>query len=121
MISEKLKNQEPVFNKTDNCDISAIRFEMRSNSEVRQAIIDRSRDNLSICQMLGKTDSGHEVYIEANKSQFEFYYMEVDGTIIVMQHDKLLKPRYADDFEKEVLKIFNSMEKLDTSKLTAGY
>ena len=121
MISEKLKNQEPVFNKTDNCDISAVWSTMRSKSEISQAKIDQSRDNLTICRMLGKTDDGYEVYIKANKSQFESYYMEIGDTIIVMQHDKLTRPRYANDFEKEVLKIFNSMDKLDTSKLTAGY
>lgn len=121
MISEKLKNQEQVFNKADNCDISSIWFEMRSKSEISQAKINQSRDNLTICRVLGKTDDGYEVYVKANKSQFEFYYMEIDGTIVVMQHDKLTKPRYANDFENEVLKIFNSLDKLDTSKLTAGY
>lgn len=121
VISEKLKNQEQVFNKTDNCDISAIWFEMRSKSEISQTMVNRSRDNLAICRMLGKTNDGHEVYIEANKSQFEFYYEEIDGTIIVMQHDTSPRPRYADDFEKEVLKVFNSMKALNSSRLTAGY
>ena len=121
MVSEKLKNQEPVFNKTDNCDVSAIWSAMRTKAEISQAEADKSRDNLAICRVLGKTDNGHEVYVKANKSQFKFYYMEVDGTIIAMEHDTAPKPRYADDFEKEVLKIFNSMEKLDTSKLVGGY
>lgn len=121
MISEKLKNQEPIFNKTDNCDISAIWFAMDNKAEISQAEADKSRDNLAVCRVLGKTDDGHEVYIKANRSQFESYYMEIDGTIIVMHHDKLLRPRYAADFEKEVLKIFNSMKKLDTSELAAGY
>lgn len=121
MVSEKLKSQDPIFNKTDNCDISAIWSAMRTKAEISQAEADKSRDNLVICRVLGKTDDGHEVYVKANKSQFKFYYMEVDGTIIAMEHDTARKPRYADDFEKEVLKVFNSMEKLDTSKLVAGY
>lgn len=116
-ISEKLINQDGVFNKGDNCDISAVWFEMRSENEISPAKAESSRDNLAPCRILGKTKDGHEVYIEANKSQSEYYYMEVDGTIIVMQHDKLPRPRYASDFENEIMKIFNSMEELDSSKI----
>lgn len=121
MVSEKLKNQDQVFNKTDNCDISAIWFAMRSKNEINPTKIADSRDNLSVCRLLGKTDSGHDVYIKASKSQFVFYYMEVNGTIIVANHDTAPKSRYSEDFEQEVFKIFNSMKALDPSKLTAGY
>jgi len=121
MVSEKLKNQDPVFNKTDNCDIGQIWFTMRTKDQISQAEVDKSRDNLKICQVLGKTDTGYEVYIHAGKSQFEFYYMEIDGTIIVAERDKLLSPRYADDFQNEMMKVYNGMNKLDSTKLEAGY
>lgn len=121
MVSEKLKDQDQVFNKTDNCDIGAIWFAMRSKNEINPAEIANSRDNLSICRLLGKTDSGHDVYIKASKSQFVFYYMEINGTIIVANHDTAPQSRYSTDFEKEVLKMFNSMKPLGPSGLTAGY
>jgi len=121
MISEKLKNQESVFNKKDNCDISAIWLEMRTKDEITQNRAQKSRDNLAPCHKIGTTDDGQEVYRESNNGQFEFYYAEIDETIIVMQHDKLPKPRYADDFEKEIMKVVNSMESLDYSRIKSGY
>ncbi|MNI75485.1 hypothetical protein D3C73_1316400 [compost metagenome] len=121
MVREKLKNQDEIFNKTDNCDISTIWLAMGSKNEINPAEIANSRDNLSICRLLGKTDDGHDVYIKASKSQFVFYYMEINGTIIVANHDTAPQSRYSTDFEKEVLKMFNSMKPLGPSGLTAGY
>jgi hypothetical protein len=120
-VSEKLKNQDQIFNKTTNCDVSSIWFEGKFRSEILQSTIDRSLDNLSICQILGKTDDGNDVYIEANKSQFEFYYMEIGNSIIVSEYDKVNGPKYADNFRGEILKIYNSMKQLDISQIKAGY
>jgi hypothetical protein len=121
MISEKLKNQDSVFNKTDNCDISAIWFEMRTKDAISDTRAASSRDNLVGCRLLGKTDDGREIYIKANKSQFEFYYMEIDNTIVVMQHDKSSRPRYTEDFKNEVLKLYNGMKRMEGADLKPGY
>ena len=122
MMSEKLKNQDAVFNKTDNCDISSIMFEMKTKDEIPRARVERSRDNLSVCRVLGATQQGYNVYVEANsRSQFEFYYMEIDNTVVVMQHNKLLKPRYPEGFENEILKIYNSMNPIENSSLKPQY
>ncbi|OJU88026.1 hypothetical protein BGO17_03565 [Candidatus Saccharibacteria bacterium 49-20] len=121
MVSEKLKNQDSLFNKTNNCDVSSIWFEMRTKDEVSQSRVERSLNNLSVCQVLGTTEGGVPIYIEAGKSQFEFYYMELDGTIIVAQHDTLPKPRYGEDFKNEMLKVYNGMRKVSVDELQVGY
>jgi len=120
-LAKALVNQDKVFNGATNCDISTIWFAMGSKSIIPQAKIDQSLDNLSICRVLGKTDSGYDVYAKTNKSQFAFYYMRVGDTIIVMDYDNLPKPGYGADIESEIFKIYNSMKRLDTSRITAGY
>jgi len=120
-LSKVLKNQDKILNFQTNCDISTLWFEMSSSKEVGLSRITRSLDNLAICNKVGMTETGQDIYAEGREdSQYTFYYMAIGDTNIVAQYEKMRRPRYSDDFEKEIIKIFSSMQKLNNARITQG-
>lgn len=119
--SAPLTNQDQVMNYTTNCDASAIWFAMTSGPTVRDFELNRSLDNLSRCKVLGKTAEGWSVYGEESANeQYRFYFLDANGTNIVMQYEPKRKPTYSESFEQDIIKIFNSMKPYNKSLLTKG-
>lgn len=117
--SQLLEGQSKIMDFTNNCDILAVWSSMGNGTTINAATIENSRNNPKMCNLIQITPSGKNVYLlEVGNSAF--IYTQIDGTNIVIVFDEFYHNKYDPTQLPEILKIIDSLEPLDKSRLKMG-
>lgn len=117
--SALLKNQEKLMDFTRNCDIVRLSQTMDSSSEVSQRQIEDSLENLSRCKIVHQTPTGKNVFFRES-GQWTTFYLQNEGTNIVIEFDDINTNKYTDALLPEVNKIIDSLQPVSIDKLQRG-
>jgi hypothetical protein len=114
-----LKNQEKVMDFTRNCDISLVARRMDRRVEITQTEVDASLKNLSRCKVVHQTPAGADVYFRS-LGQGAIFYLQQNGTNIVIEFNGSRKGKYSDTLLPEIKKVIDSMQPIANDKLQRG-
>ena len=117
--SALLKNQDKLMDFRRNCDIRSLSSAMGSVTEISQQTIDRSLQNLSRCKIIHHTSADKDVFYYEN-GQWSTFYLQNDGTNLLIEFDDINGGKYTDVMLPEVKKVIDSLEPISLNKLQRG-
>ncbi|HEX6416434.1 MAG TPA: hypothetical protein VFZ62_02815 [Candidatus Saccharimonadales bacterium] len=114
-----LQNQHEVMNFSDHCDILELWSIFTDTDSLQQRDIDSSKERQMPCQMIHKTPDGKEVYFY-DRAGLVFFYIRTESTNIIIRFDDDARYRYDPGSLPEMLRVIDSLELLDKSKIEKG-
>lgn len=117
--SALLEGQDKVMDFTKNCSFYRIWFDMENGTSIKERDIQSSLDNPQKCNLLQTTPSGKKVYFYSN-GQWTGFYVKLDRTNFIIEFDDVNGRKYDVGHQDELLKIIDSLQPLDKTKLENG-
>lgn len=115
-----LKEQDKVMNFVDNCTIYLLWFSLEDEGAIiRQDDIDQSLEYPQKCELIKTTSTGKKVYFN-DDGQWVRFYVKLDQTNLIVEFDNVNGREYDPNHLDEILKIIDSLQPLDKSKLEGG-
>lgn len=105
------------MNFVDNCTIFRIWFSMESDTEIRSEDIEQSRQHPQECNLI-QTPTGKKVYFKQIEYEARFY-VKLDQTNFIIDFDNFHR-KYDPSQRDELIKIIDSLQPLDKSRLEKG-
>lgn len=107
------------MNFVDNCSISRLWFSMENGTSINQRDIDRSLQHPQKCDLISVTASGKRVYFRED-NQNAWFYAKLDQTNFIIKFDRINTVKYDPNNRDEILKIIDSLQPLDKTRLEDG-
>jgi len=115
-----LKGQDKVMNFVDNCTIYRLWFSLEDEgAAIRRNDIDQSLEHPQKCNLIQTTPTGKKVYFN-DDGQWVRFYVKLNQTNLIIDFDNLNGRKYDPNHLDEILKIIDSLQPLNKSKLEDG-
>lgn len=115
-----LQGQDKVMNFVDNCTIYLLWSSLEDEgATIRQDDIDQSLEHPQKCELIKTTSTGKKVYFD-DDGQWVRFYVKLDQTNLIIEFDNVNGREYDPNHLDEILKIIDSLQPLDKSKLEDG-
>lgn len=115
-----LSGQDKVMNFVDNCTIYRLWFSLEDEgAAITQDDINQSLERPQKCNLIHTTPTGKKVYFN-DDGQWVRFYVKLNQTNLIIDFDNVNGRKYDSSHLDEILKIIDSFQLLDKSKLEDG-
>lgn len=115
-----LNGQDKVMNFIDNCTIYRLWSSLEDEgATIRQDDIDQSLEHPQECNLIRTTPTGKKVYFN-DDGQWVRFYVRLNQTNLIIDFDNINGRKYDPSHLEELLKIIDSLQPLDKSKIEEG-
>lgn len=114
-----LSGQDKIMNFADNCTIYQLWFSMENGTSIDQRYIDRILQHPQSCELISTTPSGKKVYFRED-NQNAWFYVKLGQTNFIIEFDRINTVKYDPSQRDEILKIIDSLQPLEKTRLEDG-
>lgn len=92
---------------------------MEDGTSIDRRDIDQSLQHPQSCELIGVTPSGKKVYFRGD-NQNTWFYVKLDQTNFIIEFDRINTGKYDPSKRDEILKIIDSLQPLEKTRLEGG-